>query len=112
MKDCTSADQATKIKRRQDLRRRPFSLLATEPAADVAQQLETDIRVRIVTKVHAAKIERSCRHQICSSMIRISLHGLGGRRDFLVLTDLSGVLGIRRSGKRESSNKTGNENLE
>ena len=81
---------------------RPISRFATEATTDVAQQLETDIRVGIITKIDPAEIQWPRRHQVRSPMIRIGLHGLGRRRDFLVLAHLPGVFGIRRRGKRTS----------
>ena len=45
-------------------------------------------------------------------MIGVGLHGLGRRRDLLVLAYLLGVFGIRRGGKRESRYEDGSKNLE
>src|SRR5262245_14717433 len=108
----SSADQAEKIKRRQGLRPSAFSKFATQTAAYVAQYLEADIGIRVVSEVDVAKIQRPGRHQIRPPMIGIGPHGFGCRRDFLVLTHFLGVLGIRRCGKCKSGNKYSNENFE
>jgi hypothetical protein len=52
----SSADQAAKIKRHQGLRPDVFSGVATQAAADVAQELEADVGIGVVSEIDVAEI--------------------------------------------------------
>jgi hypothetical protein len=48
------------------------SLLAAKSAADVPQELKTDIRIGVVAEICAAEIERTGGYQIGTSVLRVS----------------------------------------
>src|SRR5215471_8442549 len=97
---CTSADQAGKIKRRNGfIRCTKPSWLAAKTPANIAPNLETDIRVGVIAEIHAAEIERTGRKQVGTSVVRIGANRGGSGRHFFMLALLAG--GIGRCRKHE-----------
>ncbi len=93
MRTCSSADQAGKIKRRQDLRRKRRSQLSPpKRPLMIAQELETDIRVGIIAEIDAAEIKRAGGKQVRSPMM-CALNRRGCGSDLLVLARLGGSAG-------------------
>src|SRR6185295_5115207 len=107
---CSSADQAIKIKRlRYFTRSGGQSLLAAKTSADIAPELKADIRVGIITKIHAAEIKRASGEQIGTSVLRIGARRRGCGRGLLVLALLGGIGGRR---EHESRSQGGSEDFE
>lgn len=47
-------------------------MLAAKSAADVPQELKTDIRIGVVAEIGAAEIERTGGYQVGTSVLRVS----------------------------------------
>jgi len=47
------------------------SLVAAKSAADVPQELKTDIRVGVIAEIGAAEIKRAGGHQVGTSVLRV-----------------------------------------
>src|SRR5215831_2534011 len=94
---CTSADQGTKIKHLRGL----FnglpgpSWLAAKASADIAPDLKTDIRIRIIAEIHAAEVKRASGKQVGTSVLHIRAGRRGRGRDLLMLVLLGGIGGQR-----------------
>src|SRR5689334_1547442 len=68
-----------------------YLLFAAKPAADIAPDLKTNIRVGVITEIDAAVVQRPRRKFVGAPVLRCHLRVRGVRRNLLVLFGFGGV---------------------